>query len=144
MIVIDPAIDQLNQMLGDASLKMNDAIGAETFNLPWRVNIRRHLSKGANKLIADYSERRDDHGCDPNQEVKKGPADAEEALERALPEACRETAQPLKQLAVQLRNWRNTFNRCGDGPTRDGFNQRMTKLFRNIRKRAYNQLGCDL
>ena len=79
---------------------MNEAIGAETYTLPWRVSLRKQLRRGAGKMIADYEDRRDNHGCDPNQEMVTGAEEEEEALERALPESCQEMAQPLKQLAV--------------------------------------------
>ena len=140
----DPAIAQLQQMLTDASLLMNEAIGIETYELAWRVKLREHLFIVAKKMINDYTNRRDNHNCDPNQEIIKGPADEEDILERGLPESCREIAQPIKQLSVKQRNWRNTFNRCGDGPSRLGFNERMTKKMRKIRKRAYIQLGCPI
>ena len=118
-------------------------LSAQTGVLPWHLRIKAAVEKATTTMIADYIERRDVYGCDPNMEIITGPADEEEDVERGLPEACMEVAKPVKQLAVQLRNWRNTFNRCGDGPARDGFNDRMTKKMRNIRKRAYKNLGCD-
>lgn len=136
--LIDPAILKL-QAIGENLA----GLSVQTGVLPWHLRIKAAVETATGKLIADYVDRRDNHGCDPNQEIITGAADEEEKLERGLPEACQEIAKPVKQLAIQLRNWRNTFNRCGTGAPRDAFNDRMTKKMRNIRKRAYKRLGCD-
>ena len=137
----DPAVGTVQVMFKEASVLMNKALGIETYNLNWRTNVRENLAITAEKLIADFIIRRDMYNCDPNQEIIEAPADEEDKLNN-LPENCREIASPFQRLSVEQRNWRNTFNRCGDGPTRDGFNQRMKKKMRKLRTRAYKRLGC--
>ena len=141
--IVNPAA-QVGQMLASASDLMNDALGVETYNDNWRVELRIKINKVAEEVIKDFNERVEKYNCDPNMEIIKGPADEEDPLDRALPAGCAELpgVMPLHKLLVQQRNWRNTFNRCGDGPARNGFNLRMKQKMRKVRKQAYKRLGC--
>merc|ERR1739848_267363 len=100
---MDPAAD-LQTMLAEASIRVNDVLGEETFNDKWRVKGRKILNKLANRMIADFENRRDNHGCDPN--VMRSLAEAQEVdddIEKALPEKCLVIGKPIRDLSRDAR-----------------------------------------
>ena len=132
-------------MLTDASLHMNEVLGAETFSDRWRVNLRKKLTKVLEKSVADFQDRVDNHGCDPEMMmIEMAEEDAEEDMDRSLPAHCQEAAKPIKLLGRSAREWINCYNgpKCGDGPNREAFRNRQWAKLRKIRAAAYEKLGC--
>ena len=125
-----------------ATNDVNDALGIHTYNDAWRKRGRKRLAKVADKMGKDYINRRDNHGCDPNMRnvVEVEPLDDD--LERALPEACKAVAKPVKTLSQNARAWLNQWNACGTGKDRQFFRQRIWKTLRSVRKSAYENMGC--
>merc|ERR1711890_114770 len=129
-------------MLASATTMVSDALGADTYDDPWRKRGRRRLAKLAGKMIADYMERRDRYGCDPNMRSITEVEEVDDDLERALPEACKEIAKPFQLLSRDARHWSETWNSCGTGKDRKFFRQRTWKTLRSVRKTAYENMGC--
>ena len=138
---LDPVAD-LEAMLLRATNEVNDALGIHTFNDAWRKRGRKRLARCAEKMINDYVNRRDNHNCDPNARNIVESELLDDDIERALPEACKEIAKPVKTLSQDARAWSNQWNSCGDGKDRQFFRQRIWKTLRSVRRTAYENMGC--
>ena len=129
-------------MLSDATDHMSEVLGVETYGERWRVNLRKKLNKLAGKSIKDLNNRIENRGCDVNMEPDMEPMEEEDAVDRALPEHCKEAAAPLRILGRKTRDWINKWNACGSGGDREAFRNRQWKKLRIMRAAAYKKLGC--
>merc|ERR1712080_38061 len=130
------------QMLSDATTLVSDALGEHTYDDPWRRRGRRRLARLAGKMIADFENRRDNHGCDTNMRSIAEAEEVNDDLEKSLPDQCKEIAKPFQILSRDARQWSETWNNCGDGKDRAQFRQRTWKTLRSVRRTAYENMGC--
>ena len=130
-------------MLAQATLHMNSVLGIETYDLRWRINLRKRLTKIMNSSIQDFQDRVENHGCDPDMMMVEMEAE-EDDMDRSLPPHCKENAKPIRLLGRSAREWINCYNgpKCGNGPNREAFRNRQWAKLRKIRQRAYTKLGC--
>ena len=59
---VDPA-RALMDLLSDATSHMNDSLGVETYDMRWRVVMRKKLNKLAGNSIKDFKNRVDNLRC---------------------------------------------------------------------------------
>ena len=138
---VGPAHALMN-LLSDATTHMNETLGIETYDMRWRVVMRKKLNKLAGYSIKDFQKRVNDHGCDVNMGMNEMEEEEEMDDVRGLPEHCKEKAAPLRILGREARNWINTWNACGTGRDRKNFRERQWRKLRIIRADAYKKLGC--
>ena len=137
----DPARALMN-LLSAATRHMTETLGVESYDLRWRVVMRKKLNKLASNSIKDFNRRVDNHGCDVNLVMDEMEGEEEMDDVRGLPAHCKEEAAPLRILGREARNWINTWNACGTGRDRQYFRERQWKKLRTIRADAYKHLGC--
>ena len=141
MFFLDP-IEDLNAMLASATDMVSDALGEHTYDDPWRVRGRRRLARLAGRMIADFVNRRDNHGCDTNMRSLAEAEEVDDDIEKSLPEACKDIAKPFQILSRDARQWSETWNNCGTGKNRHMFRERTWKTLRKVRRTAYENMGC--
>jgi len=140
----DPAIKSLLAILDKNNYRLDTAIGEQTRELNWRKQMNRNLNHISSRMIDDYKERREKYDCNPER-MTRARTQIEQTLDwydASVQEKCDAIAKPMKRLSKAMKKWLDQWNKCGSGPPRIGFHNRMQHRLRKVRSRVYYRIGC--